>query len=204
MSDYLAFFCTCRDKMKNTEKPFHLTSHCDYWHWWNPITMSRWCIPCIYMSLYTFSRLNFTPTLSCSFCNLFLPVLQDLVMRMGPGGGSCPHLDFMGHRFWGLLTLPVQWTPNEILSLLILLPPALSWVPCMKCVAVKLDYLSKSSWLLAGVCDASCYPVDRSVTKGPLGADTDTCFTLNLWFSWQLPLHTRKTREREVRMYFQL
>lgn len=34
--------------------------------------------------------------------------------------------------------------------------------------------------------DSNCYPADGSVTKGPLGADTDTCFTLDLWFSRQL------------------
>lgn len=41
-------------------------------------------------------------------------------------------------------------------------------------MAGKLDYLSKSFWLLAGACDSNCYPADRSVTRGPLGANTDT------------------------------
>lgn len=46
-----------------------------------------------------------------------------------PDGGSCPHLHFTGHRFWDLLTLAMQPTPNDILNLLILPPPPPSYLP---------------------------------------------------------------------------
>lgn len=46
-----------------------------------------------------------------------------------PDGGSCPHLHFTGHRFWDLLTLAMQPTPNDILNLLIFPPPPPSYLP---------------------------------------------------------------------------
>lgn len=150
--------CVCREKMhkKHPQKPFHPTSHCDYWHWQYPLTMSGLCISCIYVIVHnngTFPRFNFTSPQSWSFCDLFFPVLQERK------------------------------------------------VTCMKCIPGKLDYLSNSSWPLAGVCDANCDPVDMCRYQ-------HMCFTLDLWFMilWFMragspPLHIGKTTK--VGIYFQ-
>lgn len=87
---------------------------------------------------------------------------------MGPSGGSCPHPDFMGHRFWGLPALPMQWSPNEIFK------------PFLPSVAFQLSCLhEKCGWEselpVQIFMAAELLPCGRELDKkGPLGADTDT------------------------------
>lgn len=45
-----------------------------------------------------------------------------------PDGGGCPRLHFTGHPSGDLLTLLMQWTPNDILSLPIFPPPPSSYL----------------------------------------------------------------------------
>ena len=60
MSDYLAFSLYMqRLHEKHPQKPFHLTSHCDYWYWWYTLTMSWMGFSCIYVLVHIF-KVGFT------------------------------------------------------------------------------------------------------------------------------------------------
>lgn len=164
-------------------KPFHLTLHSDYRQSRYPQTMSRLClrsrrtVSCIIAAslgcllhgihcplhilahIYVLRYICSVAFHISSFSYPLWPFPSSFSRRYNEdSGGSCPHPDFMGHRFWGLPALPMQWSPNEIFKPF--LPSvAFSWVACMKSVAGKVNYLSKSSWPL------SCYPADGSLTK---------------------------------------
>lgn len=103
-----------RVNQKHPQKAFHLTSCCDNWHWWYPLTMSRLCISCIHSLIYIL-KVEFH----------FSSVLQPL-WPFPPCFARCCDKDGVWwrqlstpwfHGLWDLLTLSVEWTPNEILRL---------------------------------------------------------------------------------------
>lgn len=185
MSDYLAFLYMQRLNEKHPHKPFHLTSHCDYWHWWYPLTISRLCISCMHVLIY---------------CDLFLPVLHDVVSRMGPGGGICLRSDSMGYRLWGFAHLAhamdFKWDVKS--------SHPFTASDQLGCLQEKLDYLSKSSRPLAGVGDAGCFSSGQEHDSG-VGPRADTV-TRALHWIYALagsPPFIQEKQDHEVRMYFQ-
>lgn len=110
-----------------------------------------------------------------------LPLLQGVVRRMEVlVEASCLLLHFMGHRFWGggfPLTLPMRWTPNEILSLLIFSPPALQlrylhekhrWEAEITCPHLH-GHWQEEGEMQVGILRTEARRMDR------FGADTDSC-----------------------------
>lgn len=125
MSDYLALLYSQRQHARTHTHNRKTTPF--IWLWLlalmldTPLAVARLCISCI-CSAFKPSSSSTSPR-PWSLCNLLLLWFARCCKK---GGGSYPYPHFMGRRLWDLLTLPVQWTPNDILRLLILLPPALS------------------------------------------------------------------------------
>ena len=121
-----------------------------------------------------------------------LPLLQGVVRRMEVlVEASCLLLHFMGHRFWGGFSshlahaMDSKWDFKSSHLFTASTPVTL---PAWKASLGSWDYLSTSSWPLAGGgWDAGWHPADRSAANGPF----------RCWY-WlvccRLPLRTRKTR----------
>ena len=174
MSDYLVFLflCACRDRRtKNTKT---LSSNSTLWTLAlvkPPLTMSRMC-----MYHYTVSRLSFTSPLwpfHFLFCKVswggwrswWRQVVCSFISWVIVSGGGFP------------LTLPMRWTPNEILSLLIFSPPALQlrylhekhrWEAEITCPHLH-GHWQEEGEMQVGILRTEARRMDR------FGADTDSC-----------------------------
>ena len=176
--------CMQRQTHKEHKNPFHLTPHCEHWHWWNPL----W--PCQECACTTTLSQGWVSHLLCDlFTSSFARCREE---DGGPGGGKLSAPSFHGSSFLGgwfsshlAHAMDSKWDFKSSHLFTASTPVTL---PAWKASLGSWDYLSTSSWPLAGGgWDAGWHPADRSAANGPF----------RCWY-WlvccRLPLRTRKTR----------
>lgn len=169
---------------KHPQKPFHLTSHCDYWYWWYPLTMSWMCFSCICVLVYIF-KVGFTVS---SVLEPLWPFHPYFARCCNEDVACCRQLSapwFHGSSFLGFAHLARAMDSKWDFKSSHLFT-ASSQLDCLHEICGWETGLPVQIFMVTG---RSCYSADRSVTKRLLGADTDTCA-----LHWIYDLAGRKTR----------
>lgn len=171
-----SFFCLHMQRVnqKHPQKAFHLSSCCDNWRWWYSLTMSTPCAPCIH-SLMHILKVEFHFSSVLQPRDLFPPCFARCCDK--DGVLSTPWF----HGLWDLLTLSVEWTPNEIFKTSFhCLYTTTTWLP------------ARNAWLKNSIICPNLFGWwwERALScrqerdKGTIRCQYwHTCFPLDLWLT---------------------